>query len=250
MERNKKRTYDYYMLERDKEDNLVILNYENALKVEAMIRSDVNFKKAYDVTKGPNGKGKSKYIGSSAYWGERLKNYFWENKNDDKEYKEVIENFVDAVDNENSTHLSTNDGRKAVKDIIMKIGKQLYQYLRDANYDLVDIIDNPKDKETHRYSFATKFCHYACYYIFKDTDSKKADNFAIFDSILEKYLPLYFEKYDINWSKVNYREKGNYSKFIEDFNKLKKTVNKTLANDEQITLNDIDHIIWYYHRGN
>lgn len=248
MENNKRRTYEYYMLEVDKEDGLVKLNYENALKVEAMIRSNATFKKAFDVTKSPQKTGKRKYIGSSAYWGDQLKNYFLENKDvNNKIYEEIIDNLVDAVDNENSTHLSTKNGRKAVKRIIKEID-DLYSDLKSANYDLIDIIDSPKKGEKHRYSFATKFCHYACYYIFKDTDIEKANNFAIFDSILEEYLPLYFEKYDINWSKVNYREKGNYRKFIEDFNLLKDAVNKNLPRDEQLTLNDLDHIIWYYNR--
>ena len=41
-------------------------------------------------------------------------------------------------------------------------------------------------------SFASKFCHYACMYLFEDR--KEQDNFSIYDGILCKVLPSFRQR--------------------------------------------------------
>ncbi len=58
-------------------------------------------------------------------------------------------------------------------------------------------------------SFASKFCHYAWFYIFEGTEHQ--DNYLIYNGILKAVLPLYLEYFGID------------QKF--------------------------DHLLWYYHKG-
>lgn len=240
-----------FMLERDMEaeDDIVLLTPQNVALVEAMIKSDVNFKKAYNSKNGPKGK----YIGSSAYWGIKLKEVLLDDINTG-DFERIINNFIKAIDNENSTHLNAdNHGRDNVKKAICKIDrKKLIEYLKEPknnNYELIYIIKDAgnnkvnNDKMNEYFSFATKFCHYACYYIFNG--QKEADNFSIYDSVMLNNFPKYMKRYKIsnNFKIRKCKERDGYKQYIETIDEIICKLNK------KISRNGLDHLIWYYHRG-
>ena len=86
-------------------------------------------------------------------------------------------------------------------------------------------------------SFASKFWHYACFYIFEGTEYQ--DNYSIYDSILKTVLPVYLDYYQID---------QNYS--LDDYKQYRKAVDKIreLCGIE-ISRNGFDHLLWYYHKG-
>ena len=62
------------------------------------------------------------------------------------------------------------------------------------------------------YSFATKFCHYACFFFFSEgQDQQYQDNYSIYDSILLKALPLYLSQAGINDNGKPYK-KSSFNK--------------------------------------
>lgn len=86
-------------------------------------------------------------------------------------------------------------------------------------------------------SFASKFCHYACFYLFENTEYQ--DNYSIYDNILRTVLPMYLvyfnitERYDLR----DYKQYRNAVDMIRN------------AADEKISRNGFDHLLWYYHKG-
>src|SRR5574344_1321487 len=87
-----------------KKVKLAKLTEDNVAIVEAMIRNDSAYIKSSDVNASPRGK----YGGSTAYWMAQLKNYLFTNKQNEDTYKIIIENAVNAVDRENSTHITNS----------------------------------------------------------------------------------------------------------------------------------------------
>lgn len=96
-------------------------------------------------------------------------------------------------------------------------------------------------------SFASKFAHYACYYLFEGTEYQ--DNFSIYDSVLRKALPLYLKKYEIEDPRINddYAV-GNYKLYQHAIDELREKVEQ--INNEKISRNGLDHLLWYAHKGN
>ena len=103
---------------------------------------------------------------------------------------------------------------------------------------------NKKFKARTNQSFASKFCHYACLYVFKG--KKEEDNFSIYDKILETVLPWYWSRFDVGElekpsGKYNYQE---YSDVIDEIRDKNKQNTQYL-----ISRNGLDHLLWYYHKG-
>ena len=222
-------------------DNLLLVapSLENVIKVEAMIRIDSKYCKAFDKNARPVGG----YEGSTAYWMVRLKEYLESHKNlnkDCKEYVDIIANVVNAVDRDNSTHLNSDGGRNIIKERILGLNKDDFlKPLKKRTFDLYEKIakrtSQNKGARTNP-SFASKFCHYACMFLFEG--EREQDNFSICDDILRKIIPQYASYYDIDFKKkMSYRE---YSEIIDKI--LDKSGNK-------ISRNGFDHLLWYYYKG-
>ncbi len=232
-----------YKLEVD-DDGLVKLTKDNVAKVEAMISTDSKYKNTID-------EENSKF---SAYWLRQLKTVLIDNEEkseDGYEYEEIIEKLVNAIDAENSTHLNSDGyGRESVKEKILEIEKNDFiRYLKQPNdkYELINIIQTPSKKfknEKHHFSFATKFCHYSCIYLFKGT--KAEDNFSIYDNIVKTALPKYIKKYLKRDVKISEYE-NNYSSYIRYIDAIREVLKQ---NGESISRNGFDHLIWYFHKGN
>ena len=86
-------------------------------------------------------------------------------------------------------------------------------------------------------SFASKFCHYACFYVFEGT--KYQDNYSIYDSILKTVLPFYLEYFGIEQS-YNLNEYGDYRMAVDSVRE---------NSGIEISRNGFDYLLWYYHKG-
>lgn len=239
-----------YMLETIEGTKLVALTKDNVARVEAMIQNDAAYLNTCDRNFGPDKNGNG---GSTAYWMCQLKNYITNKEQNIEHYKAIIANAVSAVDRENSTHLNAdankrmgyNGGREEVTNRICEIPVQkLIEYLKDpqgTKYELVNKIAEktraPKRPRENK-SFASKFCHYACFYLFEN--ELEQDNYSIYDSILKKALPCYAKHYKILLDKNDLEDYVTYSQIIDKI--LQKTGN-------QISRNGFDHLLWYYFKG-
>ena len=188
---------------KEEKKEIVLLTADNVARVEAMIHNDSNYLNSGDKEKIPIIKksGEIKYGGSVGYWLSQLKKSL-SKESTEKSFEEIIEGTVAAVDRENSTHLNadkTNNydgGRKEITDRIIGV-KNLQERLRNRDFNLVCEIAQRtnKDKGRINLSFASKFCHYACFYLFEG--EKEQDNFSIYDNVLSKAIPYYAKRYGL-----------------------------------------------------
>ncbi len=238
-----------YFLECD-EDGLVLFTRDNVAKVEAMIRTDSKYRNAYDSTKGPS----KTYNGSSAYWGKKLRQVLIEKKEKGNSFEEAIRSFVIAIDRENSTHLNSDGyGVERVTKRILSMKDHLVEYLKypiKNHYQIIDWIAEDQNKtddlENRHFSFATKFCHFACLYLF---DGEERDNFSISDWVVKKALPRYIKKYLPQETDTSV-DHWDYETFIGCIDRIREQLAKGKNQGEAISRNGFDHLIWYYHKGN
>ena len=241
---------------------LVELSAENVAKVEAMIHTDSK----YRLSLGNNYEDKE----YSPYWITQLGKLLREEPADCC-YEKAICKIVDLLDKENGTHLTADitedkktDASKVMKERIIKLieknkGNDILKFLKDPNAntnrtDLIEILSKPtteiNSKKPRRHlSFASKFCHYACFYIFKGEDAQ--DNFSIYDKFVLEALPYYLdyykEKKKIDDSIDLKKEKGDSHYKYDDFQTAIRAVIK--ASDCEISRNGFDHLLWYYFKG-
>ncbi len=236
------------------EVKIVKLTRDNVARIEAIIRTDSDYRDSKDITKEIvfDKKGNIKYYGSSSYWLNQLNEIIYSNKKKSSkgyDYNQIIYNLIIAIDNENSTHLNSDKiGRMAVYERILKIKRtKLIDYLKNPGkeYELINIIQTPKYKnEKNHLSFATKFCHYSSLFLFKDQDEE--DNFSIYDNVLKKSLPKYIKKY-LN-KDVNEKEyENNYVIYMKYIDEIRAKATKMYG--DKISRNGFDHLLWYYHKG-
>ena len=238
-----------YLFEKISGTNLVMLSMDNVAKAEAMIQNDSAYLRSLDRDAAP----RKTYKGSTAYWMIRLKEILSkEDAFSECEYRAIIFGAIEAVDRDNSTHINADGvGKDQIFERIIQIGKK----------DLVNYLKNPVDTELWLFnciaeatkpdgksakgfeykprenrSFASKFCHYACFYLFEGEEQQ--DNYSIYDNILRKAIPLYLDYYELG--KRNLDDYSEYLKAIDDI--LKK------ANTD-ISRNGFDHLVWYYFKG-
>lgn len=220
--------------------DLVKLTQDNVARVESMIRHDSDYSNSTN----------EKNDISSAHWFMKLSEILVSGKKvSDDEYEKIISECVIAVDRENSTHLNADQiGRKEMTERIVSLDKKiLLHYLKkpaENEYELVKILS----EKTHPInvgmyprenpSFASKFCHYACMYIFKD--SEEQDNFSIYDSVVCQHMPKYAKFYNIPLPK-NYKK--SYLEYVETINKI------IQASGNEISRNGFDHLLWYFHKA-
>lgn len=237
-----------YMIETYMYENrtLVVLSFENVCKVEAMIKNDSKYGKASDENAGRRGS----YLGSTAYWFNQMKPLLndFSIPSDDEKWKEVVKEVVCSIDRENSTHLNADGvGRDDITKRIVSNKHDLIEMLKDKNnlelFNLIQKETTPKDDEHHsriNTSFASKFCHYACMYLFEGQPEQ--DNYSIYDNVIREVLSLYASKYGVEVG--NIRDYVEYSRVIDAIRDavLKETGYK-------LSRNGFDHLLWYFHKG-
>ena len=235
-----------YKLEMIPETGLTALTRDNVARVEAMIQNDSAYSRSSDVTAAPgyNRKGKLIFGGSTAYWMSELKKSLFDCKEPDVDYYGLIMGAVGAVDRENSTHLNAdNTGRNEITARIAGIGKdKLIDYLKfpdKTDFKLIKIISEKTHaavKARYNLSFASKFCHYACFYLFEGCPEQ--DNYSIYDNVLKRVLPRYIKHYGINITNTD-----DYSSYREAVDKIR------IMAGTGISRNGFDHLLWYYYKG-
>ena len=227
---------------------LAKLTRDNVAIVEAMIRNDSAYIRMNDISSGPeyNKNGKLIYGGSSAYWMTQLKRYLTlEGGGADHSYEEIVRGAVEAVDRENSTHLNADScGRdEIIKRILSLPKKELLTCLRQPDHNdlklvrLIAKITSAEKRARTNWSFASKFCHYACFFLFDGMKSQ--DNYSIYDSILRNVLPKYLEYYEIK----EQFDLSDYKQYQQAIDRIRE------ACEVEISRNGFDHLLWYYHKG-
>lgn len=251
-------------------ENILEISIDNVARIEAIIRLDSNYNRSGDINARPEyatykkgekkGEKYTKYAGSTAYWMTQLKNYWLDEKCDNSLKEEIMYQAVSAVDRENSTHLTADNdvsnyknngaGRREIANRLCGM-PNLHDRLSNRDFELINEIrkKTANEKGRENYSFATKFCHYACMYLF---DDEKRDNFSIYDMVLRDALVEYAKRYAI-------QNEGNQNYTINDFNDyptyshvidLIRAKAAQINNEEQVSRNGFDHLLWYYHKGN
>ena len=228
--------------------SLAKLTRDNVAIVEAMIRNDSAYIRSTDVKAEPiyNRKNEMKYGGSSAYWMTLLKKILLDGVIDiSYSYEDIILKAVESVDRENSTHLNSDKcGRQEISERICKFEREeLIKCLKDPDYrDMklireISRITSAEHKGRTNLSFASKFCHYACFYLFEGTEYQ--DNYSIYDGIMKTVLPWYLEYYSID---------QHYD--LNDYKDYRKAVDKIRGVcGIEISRNGFDHLLWYFHKG-
>lgn len=227
---------------------LAKLTRDNVAIVEAMIRNDSAYIHSTDVNAAPiyNRKGDIKYGGSSAYWMTQLKTAVLGDGSDGVySYEDIIKGAVESVDRENSTHLNADKyGRQEITQRLCAFDRgELVECLKDPDHDDMKLIreisriTSAQQRARTNPSFASKFCHYACFYVFEGTEYQ--DNYSIYDGILKAVLPMYLgyfrvgQEYDLS----DYRD---YRMAVDAIRE---------ASGIEISRNGFDHLLWYYHKG-
>ena len=228
--------------------SLAKLTRDNVAIVEAMIRNDSAYIRSTDVSAEPtyNRKHEIKYGGSSAYWMTLLKRILLDGISEiSYSYEDVITGAVESVDRENSTHLNADKcGRQEISERICRYNRdELIKCLMDPDYrDMglireISRITSAEHKARTNPSFASKFCHYACFYLFEGTEYQ--DNYSIYDGILKTVLPWYLGYYSIDQC-YNLNDYKEYRMAVDKIREECKT---------EISRNGFDHLLWYYHKG-
>ena len=215
----------------------VKLTPKNVAKVEAMIRTDSKYSKA----------ALKDNQEASPFWILEMKKYLEDNNYKGKlSFEKVVENVVRYIDKENTTHLNADTvGRGEMKKRIVHCKDKLIEYLKKPNgteLKLIHILSERTDaskKARCNLSFARKFCHYACLYMFKGLPEQA--NFSIYDRIVKKALPIYCEFYGLK--KLSQMKLSNYDAYRE-------TVDQIIhAFGGKISRNGFDHLVWYFFKG-
>jgi len=222
--------------------NLAKLTVDNVAIVEAMIRNDSAYIKSTKVDACPNRNG---YRGSSAFWMTELKKILIDDVPSDFSYEDIIRSAVESVDRENSTHINAdNAGRRVITSRILSYGREELirglKFPEETQFHLLsDIAAKTSAARGARInpSFASKFCHYACFYLFEGTEYQ--DNYSIYDNILKTVLPYYLKFYGI---KRHY----TLTKY-QDYRAAIDSIRSAAGN--AISRNGFDHLLWYYHKG-
>lgn len=224
------------------EDGFVALTLRNVAMVEAFISYDSNYLR----TENEDAKKTNSFPGSTAFWMSLLRRHLLEGEvsPEGESYDSILSNAVEAVDRENSTHLNADKiGRDELPRRLLAIEKDtLLKMLKTPapDYELIKILSEKTHAKKGRvnYSFATKFCHYACMTLFKGTEQQ--DNFSIYDNIVSKAIPAYIYHFKLNKRDFNPKD---YSSYIGMIDKIRQ------ASGSGISRNGFDHLLWYFYKG-
>ncbi len=235
----------FYITTKEKDGvEIAELTSRNVHIAEAMIMQDSRYSKSAYVNN----------MESTAHWMNKLKGILCDNKEvTDEYYKTVIIKAVEAVDKDNTTHLNADKvGRKQISERLCNIPKEdLKEFLANpegTGYKLIEIISKETtgtNKPRRNISFASKFCHYAAFYLFDGQEQQ--DNFSIYDEVLRKamikrYIPFY--EIDADMSLITGEKK------VEGYIAYQNAVDAVIEKaDNQISRNGFDHLVWYYYKG-
>lgn len=272
--------YGFQYIDKEAKPKLLELNKYNAELVEYMIRNNSSYVKSFNKDSAPDKKkdgelNEKGYSGSSAYWLTKFKEKL--EKNDSEyDYETIIKYSVIAIDSENSTHLNSDGcGREEISNrISLEIKTEDFKKLLqndNKKYDLLKTISeetNPEkyktkdedEKKLHKprenFSFATKFCHYASYYLFEGNEQYQY-GYSIYDGVMSEAVGAYAKHFGVPYRKFNKKDNSgsesgeNLVQFYKDYQNtidkiLKENVKKT---GNKINRREFDHLLWYYYKA-
>lgn len=222
-----------------KEGDLVYLTLENAAKIEARIHLNPRYEKTVDDSNEKSAKHFIKQMKDAA----------------PSDYNEgSIGMIIKRINSENSTRMSIDEMGEIARRIIKHASTKdiLMNILKEKNYSLIDEIAKPintkikdSDKERNRsnFSFATKFCHYMCFYLFEGEECQ--DNFSIYDNIVIDVLPDYAKFFETKCDLKSFnKSKKSPSEYYKEYQNCIGDILKKSGN--AISRNAFDHIMWYY----
>lgn len=232
----------YYLDWMDAEKRIVELSKENVARVEAMIRFNSSYAHSFS---------KEEVDSSPHYFVELRKCLIDKKRISDSEYRELIGKIVERLDKENSTRLNS-DGRgiQTMTERICKYKKSdLVHYLKDpigTDYKLLYALAEKTEpsgmsakgnrrRGRRNPSFASKFCHYACFYLFEGMHEQ--DNYSIYDSVVKKALPRYMELYQL--------KKQSLDDYVDYQGVIDEIIRKSKSG---ISRNGFDHLLWYCYK--
>lgn len=268
-------------LEEDPDSETVKISIENVAKVEAMISYDSKYYRSGNELSAPDDKWIKEfknvftpmadykgYRGSSAFWLKRISDFYYSgptyelfadiSSNPDY-FRFLIFNAVCAIDSENSTHLNADTvGREQLTDRIVLHQSDLISLLKDtSDYPLIEILSKSTDPQGKTYkksgkdvpfsprnnfSFATKFCHYACFFLFEDHECENRDLYSIYDNVVVTALKEQYGFVDITETTdpVNFCYARKYKHYQQKVDEIR---------NGQVSRNGFDHLMWYYYKG-
>lgn len=212
-----------YFLQRDKTGMLVI-SLDNVARAEAMINSNPRYRQ------------------------EEVKNsiqhlaVYIDKKQllPAQDYKPIFTKIVSSINAKNSTRMSADDQAKIVDYLVLEQSR-LIARLYNRDYCLIcEIVNSATNKN---YSFATKFCHYMCYWLFQD--KRQQDNFSIYDNVVARILGQYAALcgiYRSDGSEYELKDFSNYKQYAiysEVIDRIRATVSGNISR------NGFDHLLWY-----
>ena len=164
-----------------------------------------------------------------------------------------LDEIIEKIDKENATHLKVKRADKGIKNFIKKYEPtKLIKRLSDADDELVKEIANASASRNN-FSFASKFCAFMCRSLFEG--ESKADNYAIYDSVLANVLPYYAWVYlkEDHLARINSKIEAEF-KDATDYQGYKQLIDSIRGNIKKITgfeisRKDFDQMLWYYYKG-
>lgn len=240
-----------------------LLTPRNVAFVEAIIKIDSTYRKAGDEKQEHT----PRYCGSPAYWLVQLRELLSSANPKDDDFKSIIEGAVKALDTANSTHLNSdnvgleqittriceyykNNPRKLKEDLkTRESAKELF--CKIAQKTVLSETQENSEKKYHareNFSFASKFCRNASYYLFEGEEQN--DTFSIYDSVLAQAVRIYSLYYLGEDCTLEYKGQdaetmwSEYCNYCDIIDKIREK-----CGEEQISRNGFDHILWYYFKG-
>lgn len=220
----------HYILKRDA-DGLVKISSDNVARVEAMIAENSRYNDSLN-TKNPQ---------SSKVYLDCLRQDL---DNLPHPKYQTVENAMRAINRENSTRLSAVELSELAKRICALPSSEIIEYLEKPTtklglsgekYYLVTYLRKKtatsKRSGRENYSFATKFCHYACMNFFKG--KPEADNFPIIDNVVKAVFPKYAK------SIIKQIRFDDYETFVRNIDEVLDHYGNCISR------NGFDHLMWY-----
>lgn len=221
-----------YQLRRNS-TGLVVISPDNVARVEAMIAENSRYNRSLN----------SDNRSSSKACLDILKRELYDLTHPHPDLL-TVENAMRAINRENSTQLSAGELSELANRICALSSSEILEYLEKPTtklgpsgekYYLVSYLRKKtatsKRSGRENYSFATKFCHYACINFFQG--KTEADNFPIIDNVVKAVFPKYAE---------------NIVKQIvfEDYETFVRNIDEVLDHyGNCISRNGFDHLMWY-----
>ena len=210
-------------------DGKVVISRDNVARVFAMMSNSPQYKKA------ENKEDKD----SSAYWFAKWRKNKTISEDD-------LSSLLQCLNKENRARVSNEDLKQIKNSINIK---SIKGKLEKADYSLIETVI--KNCSKIHFSFATKFCHYACLYLL---DGEARDNFPIFDGIINQSLGNYSTAWNEQKLAQNLCKNGTYEEIkekmgLKSFYKLYVNAISELAASAGVSKTGVEQLIWYYHNG-